>query len=203
MDLVRAREVLGVTYDADAHVLRAAYLELVRSVHPDVSDRHDASERTSEASEAYQSLLGANTSITETAKRVKERNQQQRINEQQNHRRPHRGVPGMRPVTRLKPRKKDVATITLAANFDEVFPIVVELGHEVGDVTYVEPGSGLVQTLVQFVEAPPCYVVMTARPDGSGLTDISVTVESLNSTPAPDVDAVTDLLVERVRSLKW
>ncbi len=57
-------------------------------------------------------------------------------------------------------------TIGIGAPDAETFAVLLDACHRLGEVTYVEPGSGLIQVLVEFVDGPG--VPAAADPAGTG-----------------------------------
>jgi hypothetical protein len=92
----------------------------------------------------------------------------------------------------------DDDTIGVNAPHSETYFRLVEACHRLGEVTHVEPGSGLLSVVISFVDAPTCQLLLTLQGRSTGLTEIFCTVESIEAADAPPVDAVTRLLFDEL-----
>ena len=189
----QARRLLGVAEGADVAALRAAYRRLLRSTHPDVSERRDATARTIELTAAYRLLV----SLPEESEEVVG----------------HDGPPGApdaptRPAqaageARDVPARRvvDVAlledqTIGIAAPPDETLLLLLEAAHDLGEVSYLDPSAGLLEVVVEFVEAPTSSILLSLQGRATGITEVFCTVEPLSGGEAPPGDAVARLVVD-------
>lgn len=191
MQADQARRLLGVAEGADAPTLRAAYRQLLRRTHPDVSDRGDATARTVELTAAYQ-LLASLEPEPEPPAVPSDGAQPDRPG-------PRRGSPDQEPVRR--PRRIEVAlladqTIGIAAPPDEALLLLIEAAHDLGEVSYLDPAAGLLEVVVEFLEAPTSSILLSLQGRATGITEVFCTVEPLSGGEAPPADAVARLVVD-------
>jgi hypothetical protein len=76
-----------------------------------------------------------------------------------------------------------------------------EVGHRIGDVSFVDRESGLLEVIVTFAGFGPCSVVLTLQGRAAGLTEAFCTVEPLAGGPSPPAEAVAELLAPGLRQL--
>jgi hypothetical protein len=88
----------------------------------------------------------------------------------------------------------DAETIGIPAPAVEVVPLLIEAAHRLGDITYLDPGAGLLEVVVEFVGAPTSSVVLSLQGRAIGLTEVFCSVEPLSGGEAPSAEAVTQLL---------
>lgn len=178
MDPGRARSLLGLEPGADVVTIRAAYRRRIARVHPDVSALPDASDRTRELRTALEVLLAR---IDDTAP------------EPAPVTRPPTGpAGGGAPGVAVDRRSED--TIGVALPPDEVLLLLVDVAHDLGEVAYLDPANGLVEVVVEFVEAPTSSVLMHLQGRATGVTEVVCTVEPLSGGVSPPTEAVTELL---------
>ncbi len=184
MDAARARAVLGVGADADHVTIRLAYRRLMRISHPDVADHPDATERAIELSAAFDVLVARPAEPPGPARDAAS---------------PPRTVaepPAPNPFAGARPMQLDVDTIALSLPPDEALLLVIDAAHQLGDVAYLDPSNGLVEVLVEFIEAPTASLLLTLQGRATGVTEVMCTVEPLSGGELPPNDAVTRLLVD-------
>ena len=199
MQAEHARRLLGVTEGADPDDLRAAYRRQLRHHHPDRSSASDATERTIELTAAYRLLVAlidapeTNTPSGPPAARPDA---------------PSSGPRAARPDTssvgeplELSIELVDDTTIALGAPPDETLFLISETAHQLGEITYLDPAAGLIEVIVEFVEAPTSSVVFTLQGRATGVTDVFCSVEPLSGGQAPPVDAVTRLVLDTVHAV--
>lgn len=187
----QARRLLGVAEGADAPTLRAAYRQLLRRTHPDVSDHGDATARTVELTAAYRLLVSLEAE-PERAGTPSDRPQSDRPGAR-------RGSPDPEPVRR--PRRIDVAlladqTIGIGAPPDEALLLLIEMAHDLGEVSYLDPAAGLLEVVVELVEAPTSSILLSLQGRATGITEVFCTVEPLSGGEAPPADAIARLVVD-------
>jgi hypothetical protein len=175
-----ARALLGVTSD-DPVVVRAAYRRRLQAVHPDRNDAADATDLTIELTAAYRLLLTPEPSPgpgrhASTAAA------------------PPRHPPRPRPEPTLRAEAVDSDTIAVAASREETLQAVIEAAHRLGEIAYLDPQAGLVEAIVEFVEAPTSSVVMSLQGRATGVTEVFCTVEPLSGGESPPEAAVTRLV---------
>ncbi len=179
MDRTTALRLLGLGDDAGPDELRTAYRRLLATVHPDVSDAADATARTVALTEAYALLRHGPPAATAP---------------------PAPTAP--RPAAaRVEVVHLDDDTVAVHAPADTTLLLLVEAAHELGDVVYLDPGAGLLEVLVEFVEAPTCSLLLTLQGRGDGTTEVWCTVEALTGEEAPPVEAVAHLVARTLSAV--
>ena len=85
---------------------------------------------------------------------------------------------------------------------------LVDAAHRVGDVTFLDPSSGLVEALVEFVDGPTVTLIMSLQgraalaPDGTSGTEVWISMEPWSTPPRPDLPedtAVAELMAHHLR----
>ena len=90
-------------------------------------------------------------------------------------------------------------TIEVAAPPDLAFAWLVQTGHVVGDVTFLDRSAALLQILVAFVDEPVCQMIFDLQGRAArGTTEIFCTIDSIEDRPAPPIDAVTRFVAEHL-----
>jgi hypothetical protein len=176
MDPARARSLLGLTAGADRATIRAANPRRVARVHPDVSPSPDATDRTLELRIALEVLLGAAPVEVDDPGPPEE---------------PPVQFPAHPPV---RVDRRSVDTIGVALPPDEVLLLLIEVAHELGEVAYLDPANGLLEVVVEFLEAPTSSVLLHLQGRATGITEVVCTVEPLSGGMRPPTEAVTELL---------
>src|SRR5690606_1444017 len=92
----------------------------------------------------------------------------------------------------------DADTIAFAAPAEETFRWLVEVAHDIGEITYLDRSVPIMEVLCRFVGEPATSLVVTIQGRQSG-TEAFCTVESIESRPAPPTEAVVDLLEAALR----
>jgi hypothetical protein len=175
-----ARRVLGVDSAADDTEIRKAYRRLVLRSHPDVSGARDATERTVALTEAYRSLLRPDDA------RVADPDQERAATRRETARR-HVTV----PVAMV-----DAETIGVGAPPDETLLLLLDAGSRLGEVSYLDRACGLLELVVEFIDAPTSSVLLTLQGRATGVTEVFCTVEPLSGGDAPAASAVARLLLD-------
>jgi hypothetical protein len=186
VDLVQAWTHLGIEPTDDPDAIRAAYLRRLRVVHPDTvpaAETAAANDATIALVDAYrvavQHVDGPTAPVDAPPSDV--------------------ARPAARPTRPFVPiGLLEDDTIGVALPPDATYALVVEAAHHLGEVTHIEPSSGLLQVIVEFVEAPPCSLLLSLQGRATGVTEVFCTVESLEAEPAPPIDAVARLLLEQM-----
>jgi hypothetical protein len=182
VQLQEALEVLGVHPTTPWPEVRIAYRDRIRRLHPDVagpgSGAHAA--RTNEAFRVVRAAVagGAHPAPQPT--------------------------PVIRPDLRL-PDAVEVAVLDeegleLVAPPDEVFDRLHAALHAVGQVTYVDPGGGLLECLLETEGHPASQLTVSLQGRGA-TTEAFFTLESLDARAAPPLPAVVRLLAQRLREM--
>jgi hypothetical protein len=108
------------------------------------------------------------------------------------------------------PRPRDDGAVSVVVDGDTVaadlpagdlLAMLVEVGHRIGDVGFVDADSDLLEVIVTFEGYGACSVVLTLQGRGTGLTEAFCTVESLAGGVAPPVETVAAVLGSGLRSL--
>ena len=185
MQVELARRLLGVTDDADVDDLRAAYRRQLLHHHPDRSSATDATERTIELTGAYRLLVA----LAEAPPPVADAGPPPEAAPR---------APEPEPALELTGELVDDSTIALGAPPDETLFLMSETAHQLGEITYLDPAAGLIEVIVEFVEAPTSSVVFTLQGRATGVTDVFCSVEPLSGGEAPPVEAVTRLVLDTV-----
>jgi len=180
VDRREAAAVLGVGPSAPAHEVRDAYRRRIRARHPDRA----GGAATGEAAriiEAYAVLRTLPVVIDVDAPVDIEVET-------------HRGPPRFDTVTLV-----DDDTVGFTVPADEVFGLLLDAAHEIGDVTYVDPEGGLLEAFVTLPGRPVCSLLLSLQ-GRADLVDAFCTVESLDAGPAPPVGDVISLLLGALRA---
>lgn len=199
-----ARALLGVTSD-DPAVLRAAYRRRLRDVHPDVSGASDAAEATMQVTAAYHLLLTpAPPTRGRTAGAASRPGGRGRSRTAQGRPSASQGAPPT-PRRREGPTVRanvvDTTTVAVEGTRAEALAAVLEAAHRLGEVGYLDTSAGLVEVIVEFVEAPTSSVVFTLQGRSHGVVDVFCSVEPLSGGESPPADAVTRLVAETLRAI--
>lgn len=179
MDREAAALVLGVSADATADEVRTAFRALVRQAHPDRSGR-PGSAAVSRLVEARRTLL-APVPVGGPP--------------------PPPPPPPPRPAVPLDAHVEG-DTLLVHADAATVMARLVEAGHALGEITYLDRNVGLVEVLLQVQEegdlAPAaCSLVasLQGRLDG---VEVFCTVERLDGHPAPPVAPIVTALAHEM-----
>jgi hypothetical protein len=176
VELQQAWHVLGMEPTDDPDEVRAVYTRRLFELHPDHSSAPDANDATVALNAAYRDV------VVELGRAGQGG-------------RPADAVPATPPRPVIAVAKLADDTIGVGAPGPETFAVLLDACHRLGEVTYVEPSSGLIQVLVEFVDGPVCQLLLTLQGRATGVTEAFSTIESIDDRPAPPIEAVTDLLV--------
>ncbi|MBI2709575.1 MAG: J domain-containing protein [Actinobacteria bacterium] len=188
MDRDEAARVLGVAGDAPPEDVRAAYRRLIRRHHPDTAGPGDAPTATTDASlviEAWGVLRAAPGGPAEPS--------------------PAPAGPGAEPVAEGPAATAAASvwvegdTVLLPFAREEAFLLLLDCASDLGEVTYLDPDLGLVESVVTFVGTGACSLVVSFQGRADHI-DAFCTVEALDGGPAPRADAVADLLARTARA---
>jgi hypothetical protein len=180
---------LGLAPGCDEAAARSEYRRRLRLTHPDLSDAGDATERTVRLTAAYRVVLAGLAEPTGAGAHA--------VDEQP--------VVATEPMEAVEPDPApqvtlvDAETIGISAPALEVVPLLIEAAHQLGDITYLDPGAGLLEVVVEFVGAPTSSVVLSLQGRATGVTEVFCSVEPLSGGEAPAADAVTQLLLRTLR----
>lgn len=185
MSTVEASRILGVAVSAEWAEVRAAYRELIRSHHPDHAGAASAG-RAASIIEAFRVLERARSNGEEAGARVPPpRSRPPRVQGSERRR------PGVDPAPGVL--RIDDGTLLIGARADEVFRLLLDAAHDIGEVTYVDRSVPILEVLCQFVGEPATSLLLMLQGRTTG-TEVFCTVESIESRPAPPAASVVDLL---------
>lgn len=216
--------MLGLDPDApiDTKVLRASFRRLVRVAHPDVNPRADAAERTTRLTLAYRVLSeaarrgeGSATSRTRSGNarpnaggpgrsaQTSPSAQSGSSAQPDSAGRPgaRRGPPsaGQRSAPRIGVRLVGNDSISVSAPAEEALMLLIDAGHDLGEISYLDRTAGLLEVIVEFVEAPTSSVLFSLQGRADGTTEVFCTVEALSGGDSPPAEAVTRLVLRTLR----
>ncbi|CAN5577059.1 hypothetical protein BH10ACT1_BH10ACT1_38020 [soil metagenome] len=208
MNRVEAHRVLGIEPGAPWDEIRQAYLERIRAHHPDRAGSSGTDESV-RIIEAY-SFLEARRSETPSRRvdRAAEATARAQARARSHVAAPEPVAPADRPrwsSRRMPPEgppprfaRLDTDTIAFGAPADEAFRWLIEVAHDIGEITYLDRSVPILEVLCRFVGEPATSLVITlqGRQDG---TEAFCTAESIEARPAPPTEAVVDLLEAALR----
>ena len=178
MDVAEARAVLGVAEGDGWDVVRVAYRRRIRAAHPDTLGvaTNPAAVRLNEAYAVLSRAKRAGTLDAGAAGPAGPRRAP---------RRPAGGQPPPAPP-RVGVTVAGPDTLLLAAPPDEAFALLVEAGHRVGNVSYVDRSCAIFEVVVR-QDGETCSLVVTLQGRAHG-TEAFLTLEALEraATLAPD-----------------
>ena len=180
MNRERALRTLGLEKEAQADDINRAYRALIRQAHPDAGGSTAVAARITEA---YHWLQRAGTEPSPTPKPAPP---------------PQSARPG--PPTA---GKSDDSFVLLLPPGD-VFARLVEAGHELGEVSYLDPATGMVQVTFTADNGVVCQLaatVVSGPPSDPGPPDTRVefTLDPLASGDAPPIGRVVAHLARLIR----
>ncbi len=204
MPLDQALSLLGLTAGDDESATRRAFRSRLLDTHPDLNAATDATERTVRLTTAYQVVLRQLRSVDAGGTR----SSAPAVD-------PDRSGDAARPAAAARPDGPaasaapaaegpsivlvDAETIGIDVPAIDVVPMLVDAAHQLGDISYLDPTTGLLEVIVEFVGAPTSSVVLTLQGRASGVTEVFCSVEPLSGGEAPAADAVTRLLARTLR----
>jgi hypothetical protein len=182
VDVVEARTVLGVT-DADGwDVVRRAYRTRIRAAHPDTHGV-GATATAVRLNEAY--------AVLSRAKRAGAL-----------HVAPAAAPPPPPPPPPPAPPAVGVTvegsdTLLLAAPPDEAFALLLEAGHRVGNVSYVDRSCAIFEVVVR-QDGETCSLLVTLQGRAHG-TEAFLTLEALERPASLPPDRVVRRMLDALR----
>jgi len=175
LDRVRARDILGVGPDASQDELRGAFRSLLRLAHPDVAQGDAGAGRaTALLVEAYATLRSA---VPEPDART-----------------PATAAGTPRP--QASGVVDDGDSLHVSGPPDEVYRRLVEVAHGIGEITYLDPDSRLLDTIVITGEGVACSLLASLQ-GRSASTEIFFTLEPLGGESGPPVEPIVAAIAER------
>ncbi|HET6953336.1 MAG TPA: hypothetical protein VFI47_23345 [Acidimicrobiales bacterium] len=177
MDEHEARAVLGVADGDGWHEVRAAYRVLIRSSHPDTAGA-GATTTAARLNEAY-AVLGRARRAAGAAARS----------------------PAARSAPPPPPAPPPVGvavvggdTLLLAAPPGVAFALLIEAGHEVGEISYVDRSCAIFEAVVR-QDGETCSLVVTVTPRAHG-SEALCTLEAMERAASLAPDRVVARLVD-------
>jgi len=181
-DLVWALVVLGLGPAPTWTEVRVAYRAQIGVAHPDRAGGD--TERAALVNEAYAVLERAHRqgglAAVPTSRRA-----------------PPEPAPRWEPLGE-PPEVLQGDTVHLAAPPDEAFARLVEAGHRIGSVTYVDRSCSILEVLVRVEGEGTCSLLITTQ-GRSGGTDAFCTLEAIEHVASPPVRPVVEALVQALR----
>jgi hypothetical protein len=175
VDLTEAREVLGVTADSSWVAVRERYRTLMVAHHPDRA----GSPSTATAARITQAYALVRAVFGEPEPEP---------------------APGRVAPDRLPPgsvRQVDADTLGIAASREEAMLALLDVGYDIGEVSFVDVDLGLLEVIVQFVGTATCSLVISLQ-GRTDRVDAFCTVESYDGRPPPPIAQVTRLLAHEL-----
>lgn len=188
-----AAQVLGVDPTSGAAELRERYRSLLLTTHPDRNDAPDAAEQTIRLTAAYRLLLSVSVSPPgppQVDPDTTGASQHETSRSDTHQSDTHQSDTQRRSSAALV----DPTTIEVLAPQVEAMLQLLEVAHRLGDVSYLDRSSGLLELVVEFLDAPTSSVMLTLTGTDSG-TLVRCDVEPLSGGEAPSAAAVTQLLL--------
>jgi glyoxylase-like metal-dependent hydrolase (beta-lactamase superfamily II) len=166
MDVHEARAVLGVAEGDGWDVVRASYRRLIRTAHPDRAG--GTTRAAARLNEAYAVLSRA-------------RRHGSRVGTAAGTAAPARPAPPPPPPPPPPPRVGTAVigddTLLLAAPPPEAFVLLLDAGHRIGSVSYVDRSCGIFEVIVHEA-GETCSLLVTLEGRGHG-TEVVFALESL------------------------
>ncbi len=177
-----ARLLLGVEAACSEAEIRAAYRMLLLRTHPDINSKADATERTMALTSAYLLLTSLVVDPAPAAAQQEEPT-----------------APQGRRRAQKKGEEIEILllgdlTISVAAPASETLMLLIDMAHELGEISYLDPSAGLLEIVIEFVEEPTSSVLLSMQGRGNATTEVFCSVEPLSGGISPPADAVARLL---------
>ena len=167
MNRERALKTLGLEKGAHADDINRAYRALIRQAHPDAGGNTAVAARITEA---YHWLQRAGTEPPRTPK----------------------PTPSPQPASPASGEADDTSVLLLPPG--DVFARLVEAGHELGEVSYIDRDASIVQVTFTADNGVVCQLAATivSRPSRDSQADVRVefTLDPLASGQAPPINQV-------------
>lgn len=165
--------------------VRSAYLRRLRELHPDRNPAPDANSRTTELREAYDCALAVLATWHSPSRPLT----------------PGPGVttPGQRPTA---PTGRivwlvDDESIALDAPRHDAMLALIEAAGDLGEITYLDPSAGMIQVVIEFLDAPTAQILMTMQGRGDS-TEVLCCVDPFNGGPLPEARPVVSVIADRI-----
>ena len=109
-----------------------------------------------------------------------------------------RDVEPVAPEPPLEVHELDGDTLAISAPADEAFLLVLEVAHEIGDVTFIDRQDGFIETLLTADDGRVFSLVVSFQGRGNGTTEAFFTLVPLDNGPSAPVGPVVDAVAERL-----
>lgn len=183
MNVHEARSLLGVGPDDGWDAVRVAYRRLIRELHPDRAGP-GATGRAAQLNEAYGILSHALGGTTMRGRRP---------------------MPSRRPTAAPPPSPRITAhldgpdRLVVDAPPDEAFTRLLDAGHAVGSVTYVDRSCAIFEVVVRY-EGESCSLVVTLQGREGGRAEAYCTLESMERVHSPSPEPIVRQLAAALHS---
>src|SRR5690606_37123645 len=71
-------------------------------------------------------------------------------------------------------------SISVSAPAEETLMLLIDAAHDRGEISYLDRTAGLLEVIVEFVEAPTSAVLFSLQGRADGTTEVFCTVEALS-----------------------
>jgi hypothetical protein len=101
-------------------------------------------------------------------------------------------------------RKLDADTLALFGTLDESYVRLLDVGHLVGDVTYVDRQNGLFESMLRTIHGDAVSLVCTLQGRADETAEAFFTMEPLGVAlhELPNMDGITELIAHHLRN-RW
>jgi hypothetical protein len=197
-DLGRAREVLGVTEQSTMAEVRSTYRARLRKVHPDQNSSLSAAEETKELIAAFRVVaeVYSQPRVGSASARVAASEPEVRTGEGFGSDPAYSGDLDVTAFASLV----DDDTVAIESTGTEAFAALVAVGHEIGDVTYIDRQNELLEILLRTVTNDTLSLVATLQGRANGTTEAFLTLEPLDVgvTELPTIRGVALLVIHHL-----
>jgi hypothetical protein len=206
-EIARAFTVLELSRSCSPEQARAAFRRLIGVHHP---DRHNGSAAHADASrkviEAFRLVRAALQSPTDNffGDAVASPVSSSTADDEGVGAAAGDASAGTAPTPHSWVRKIDADTLSLRGTADESYARLLEIGHLIGEITYVDRQNGLFESLLRTVHGEALSVVCTLQGRSDETTEAFFTIEPLGVAlhELPDIDGVTELVAYHLRQ-RW
>lgn len=193
MDVDEARGVLGVTAQDGWDDVRAAYRRIMQQVHPDRAG----------AGRAYEAVRVNQAYLTLTRARRARPAARTESSPPSAAAAPATAAPAAGSIGRLleSARADGMDLVRIGALPQRAFSLLLAAGHSVGEVSYVDRASGIIEVVVQH-DGETCSLLMMLETPPSGpepATHVLVALESLTRAASPSPTSVVRSLLAALR----